>query len=209
MSGLSRSSWMPWFPKPSDARCDARREPLLQRRPRVGDVVAERVARHDVARALGRAGRMEDAEPASEHGLVVAAEPVGEADAGAQVVAVGLDQPAPDAELVADQRAAERDGARRQQRPDVRGRHDVMSAVGRHEVRVDVVLVDEHADHLVAQPEKQREVRVQLPVVLGEQRPVVRERVHRHVAARVALLDDGVAAARAGNPRTSCRSPSR
>ena len=83
--------------------------------------------------------------------------------------------------------AAQSHGARRQQwqcrcsaRRDGRRRRD--------EVRVDVVLVHEHADHLIPQPEEEGEPRRQLEVVLREHRPVVRERVHRHVATSIALL---------------------
>src|SRR5688500_13658555 len=54
------------------------REALLQPRPRVRDRVAEGIARHDVARPLRRAGRMEDAEAAPEHRLVAVVETMSE-----------------------------------------------------------------------------------------------------------------------------------
>ena len=79
-------------------------------------------------------------------------------------------------------------GTRRQQRANGGVRHDVMAAVGGDEVRVDVVPVDEDADHLVPQPQEQRQPGIQLDVVLREHGPVVRERVHRQVAAGIALL---------------------
>ena len=73
MSGLSRSRSRPWLPKPSDVADRAGGEAVLQRRtPVARDGVAERVARHDVARALRGAGRVEDAEAAAQHRLVVA-----------------------------------------------------------------------------------------------------------------------------------------
>ena len=131
---------------------------------------------------------MEDAEAAAQHGLVAAVEALREADARADVVPVGLDQPTPDLELVRRERAAQLPGTRRQQRADGGARHDVMPAVGGDEVRVDVVPVDEDADHLVPQPQEQRQPGSQLDVVLREHGPVVRERVHRQVAAGVALL---------------------
>ena len=166
----------------------AGRKALLQLRPGESDRVAERVARHDVARALGGARRMEDAESAPKHGLVAVVEALSEAEARADVVPVGLDQPAADVELVRRERAGQLLGARRQQRADRGVRHDVMPAVGRDEVRVDVVSVDEDADHLIPQPQEQRQPGIQLEVVLREHGPVVRERVHRQVAAGIALL---------------------
>ena len=136
---------------------------------------------------------MEDAEPAAEHGLVAGVEAVCEADPRADVVAIGLDQAAPD--TGGRRRAA--CGSRicapgRQQLADRGGRHEMMAAVGRNEVGVDVVPVDEHADHFIAQPEEQRQPRIQLPVVLREDRPVVREGIHRQIAAGIALLADHV-----------------
>ena len=83
-----------------------------------------------MSRALRGAGRMEDAEPAAEHGLVAAVEAMREAEARADVVAIGLDQAAADLELVRRRGAAQSHGARRQQCGDVVVRHDVMAAVG-------------------------------------------------------------------------------
>ncbi len=99
---------------------------------------------------------MKDAEASTDHGLVVAVEPVRKADAGAQVVAIRLDQRSPDPDLIGGQRAPELDRPGRQQRRDLRVRHDMVAAVGRDEVGVDVVAVDERADDFIAQTEEQR-----------------------------------------------------
>src|SRR6185369_6923389 len=68
------------------------REAVLQLGPAVSDRVAERIARHDVARALRGAGRMEDAESAAKHRLVALVEPLGEAEPRAEIVPIGPDQ---------------------------------------------------------------------------------------------------------------------
>jgi len=131
---------------------------------------------------------MEDSKSPSKHGLVVFVQTVGKAATGTEVVTVRLDQPTPDIELIAHQGAPERSCARRQQRRNLRAGDDVVTSVGGDEVRVDIVSIHEHPDHLIPQSQEQREARMQLPVVLNEQRPVVGEGVHRHIAARVALL---------------------
>ena len=60
----------------------------------------------------------------------------------------------------------ERDEAWRQLRRDLGVRHDVVAAVGRHEVGELQVLLVPDADDLVAQPEVHRQVSAGLPVVL-------------------------------------------
>ena len=163
-------------------------EAVLQYRPIVGDEIPEGIARHDVARALRGARWMEDAEAAADNVLRVAPGAIGEAQSRADVVEVGVDQPGPQSRLVRGQRPVQGLRARRQQARNLRTRDDMVAAVVRQEIREDVVAIDEHADHFVTRAEKQRRVRVHLPIVLEEQGVVVRRRVHRLVAARVALL---------------------
>src|SRR5690606_32876430 len=82
-------------------------EAVLQRAAVARDGVAEGVARHDVARALRSARRMEDAEPAAKDRLRVPVEAIGEPDARAEVVAVGVHQARSDADVTGQDRAAQ------------------------------------------------------------------------------------------------------
>src|SRR3989442_1783349 len=66
----------------------------------MGDDVSEWIARHDVARSLRGAGRMEDAESAAEYVLAVLARAIREADTGTDVVEIRVHQRAPDAHLI-------------------------------------------------------------------------------------------------------------
>ena len=100
-------------------------------------------------------------------------------------------------DLVGRQGAAERDQAGRQQRRDLRVRHDVMAAVDRAEVRESQALLVPRADDLVAQAEEHRQALVDLPVVLREDREVVRVAVERPAVGDVVAARRR--AARAGN----------
>jgi hypothetical protein len=90
--------------------------------------------------------------------------------------------------LIGQQRATELLRAWRQQPCYLHSGHDVVPAVARHEIRVDVVSVDERPDHFIAQAPEHGQLRTRLPIILNEERPVVRERVHRQITAGVALL---------------------
>ena len=132
-------------------------KPLLQAAAAERVAVAELVGRQQVANALDRDGRVEEPEPAAQHGLVALVEAPGEADARAEVVLVRVDERLGQARLGGRERAVQRDQAGRQLRRDLGVRHDVVAAVRRDEVGERVVLLVPRADDLVAQAEKHRE----------------------------------------------------
>ena len=169
MSGLSRSGSMPWLPKSARSTIGVPPEKPLRSPPPARRVdEAELVGGQQVADALDRDRRVEQAEAAAEHRLVALVEAPGEADARAEVVLVGVDQRLGQAHLVGGARAAERDQAGRQQGRDLCVGHDVIAAVDGPEVREGQVLLVPRADDLVAQAEEHRQALVDPPVVLRE-----------------------------------------
>ena len=91
--------------------------------------------------------------------------------------------------MICGKGAAERDQAGREQRSDLRIWHHVMTAVHRQEVRERVVLLVPCPYDLIAEAEEERQALVDAPVVLAEERDVVRLTIQRpavrHLVAHV------------------------
>ena len=84
---------MPWLPKSAGSVNGVPPEkPLRRPPPPIRVDVAELVGRQQVADALDGHGRVEEPEAAAQHRLVALVEALGEADARAEVVLVGVDQ---------------------------------------------------------------------------------------------------------------------
>src|SRR5207302_5360044 len=108
-------------------------------------------------------------EAAAQHGLVALIEAPGVAQSRTEVVLVSTDQRVRQTCLIGRQRAAERDEAGRQERSDLRIRHDMVAAIDRQKVRERPGVLVPCADDLVTQTEKERQAPVDAPVVLTEQ----------------------------------------
>ena len=193
MSGLWTSALIPWLPKSAGSTYGS--PPLKPRgewRGRPRGPVAEHVRGQEVAQALDGHRGVEEPEAAAHDRLVVAADAPGEADARAEVVLVGVDQGVRHVDVGGDPRPAQRLEAGRQQGRDLRVRDDVVAAVLGDEVPEDVALLVPGARELVAQAQEHGQVVVDPPVVLQEDREVVRSsRRCRRVSRR-------------GRPRRGC-----
>ncbi len=153
-----------------------------------GDAVPELVGGHQVAQALDGDGGVEDAEAAAQHRPVAAAEPVGEADARADVVLVGLDEAVAETQLIRSLDAIERDHRGRQQRCDLGVRHDPVAAAGQEdEVRELLVLLVPDPHDLVAKAQVEGQVAARLPVVLDVGGEVIGVAVQRAAVGHLVL----------------------